>query len=93
MPTPLQQAQIDRITPIASYAGVRRMVAELIDRWPDMLLVVTDGGRRVFIAGTNCKPILFAACDARGECSRAPTPEQFAQLLAGMDKITNSTQE
>jgi hypothetical protein len=93
MATAAQQAEIDKITAIASYADVRRMVQALADRWPEMLLSVMDGGRRVFVGGVNGKPILFAACDRQGECSRSPSPHQFARLMAGMDQITNSAQE
>lgn len=93
MATPAQQAEIDQITPIASYVRVRQMVQALADRWPEMLLLVRDGGRRVFIAGVNGRPILFASCDMRGECNRAPTETQFGRLIAAMDNIINSEQE
>jgi hypothetical protein len=92
MPTPAQQAQIDAITPIASYSDVRRMVAELAGRCPELQIIVFDGGRRVVLAVAGAKPVLFAACDERGECARQPTPRQFAILIHLLDKQASGEQ-
>jgi hypothetical protein len=81
MPTPEQQAQIDRITPIESYSDVRRMVTELANRCAELQILVSNYGRRIVLAVDGAKPVLFAAGDERGECARQPTARQFAILI------------